>query len=115
MKKLIIAAILLITSSAFAAGVIQTDGQGQAIQGGAPNGFLSQLLTVNSTTVDMTNNIYWSLYSTTACKYRIMPTTAKGVYPAFTIPASERVSFVVNQNTKFINFSGCTSGELSRQ
>jgi len=114
--KTLILAILLIASTAFAGGALEKDASNQlAIQGFAPNGLLSQVLTVNSTTIDMSNSLYWSLYSTTACKYRMMPTSAKGAYPQFTVPASERIGFVINRNTAFTNFSGCPSGELSRQ
>ena len=116
MKKLITLALVLMATAAFAGGTLERDGSNSAIiQGYAPDGLKSQILTVNSTTIDMTNDLYWSLYSTTACKFRQMPTSAKGAYPQFTVPASERIGFVVHKNTKFVNYSGCTSGELNRQ
>lgn len=85
------------------------------VQGAAPNGLLSQLLTVASTTIDLTGSLWWNLDSPTACKYRLMPTTAKSTYPQFTVHADTPIGWVVNKLTPFINFSGCTSGGLSRQ
>lgn len=114
MKKLIILAVLLVASQVFAEGLLQQTENMKDIQGAAPNGYLSQVLTVNSTTIDMSSNLWWGMYAPTACKFRLLPTTAKAAYPAFTMPATTLTGFLVNKNTKFVNFSGCTSGELYR-
>ena len=113
MKKLAIA-LVLIATSCFAGGLEIVDRI--PVQGAAPNGFLSRLLTVNSTTIDLSKNIWWGLYApSTGCKYRIMPTSAKGSYPQFTAIDGTITSRVRNSATKFVNFSGCTLAELEIQ
>ena len=114
MKKLIIIMIVLASCNAFAAGVLQRDMGLAPVQMAAPNPYESQLLTVYSTTIDVSANIGWVLYSPTACKFRVLPTSAKSTFPAFTAPALATTSQAVHTNTKFANFSGCASGELSR-
>lgn len=107
--------LLFIPSLAFAAhpGMMENDSNGRPMQGAAPNGLLSQTLTVNSTTIEM--NLWWGMYTPVDCKVRIMPTTAKGSYPQFTALSGTFTSRLVNRLTPFINFSGCTGGELQRQ
>jgi len=117
MKSLFLLLVLAAATSAGAAetGYLERDYSGTVLQGGAPNGLLSQTLTINSTTIDGTNSIWWSLYSPAACKVRLMPTSVTGSYPQFTAPVGVSLSRFVNKVTPFINFSGCTSGELQRQ
>lgn len=112
MKKILILALLLFASSAFAIlPDLPRDGGGQKLQGFAP-GKRSQALTVNSVTTS--GDIGWSVYSPTACKFRAMSTATKaGVQ--FTIPVNTTIERRVNVSAPFINFSGCTSGELQRQ
>jgi len=92
MKRALILSVFMLclaVTGAFAIGDLPTTTNGSWIQGPAPNGLLSQFLTVNSTTIDMSNNTWWSIMAPAAgCKYRILPTTAKGSYPAFTAPAT---------------------------
>lgn len=113
MKKLIIA-LLLLPTLAFAT-LLQKDSNGYVMQGAAPDGTLSQTLTVNSVTIDMSSNLWWGLYAPTACKVRLMPTTAKASYPTFTAPINTLTQRYINKLTPFVNFSGCTNGELQRQ
>ena len=119
MKKLIILALVLIASTAFAAGTIEKTGEGNIpIQGFAPNGTLGQALTVNSTTVPMVGRMAFGVFvpsTTTGCKLRMMPTTAKSTYRQATVPDSTWNVRVVNSASPFANFSGCTSGELTIQ
>jgi hypothetical protein len=112
MKKLILI-LLLIPTISFAT-LLSKDGNGNIVQGAAPDGLLSQTLTINSATIDMSSNLWWGLYAPTACKVRLMPTTAKGAYPTFTAPVNTLTQRYINRNTPFVNFSGCTSGELQR-
>ena len=112
MKKLILI-LLLIPALSFAA-TLPKDENGNTIQAPAPNGELSQTLAVVSTTIDMTSNIWWNLYAPAACKIRLQPTTAKGAYPQFTAPINTNTSRHINRATPFVNFSGCTGGELQR-
>jgi len=117
MKKFILLLALVAATPALAAetGFLERDHNGAVLQGGAPNGLLSQTLTVYSTTVDGTGSIWWALYPQADCKVRLMPTSAKGSYPQFTAPGTTTTSRLVNKVTPFINFSGCTGGELQRQ
>lgn len=117
MKKFVFLLALLLSTSAFAAekGFLERDLNGAAVQGGAPNGLLSQTLTLNPATIDASGSLWWSLYAPVACKVRLMPTSANGAYPQFTAPAGVTTSRYVNRATPFVNFSGCTGGELQRQ
>lgn len=117
MKKLIILVIcLLFTVCAWAGSTLPRDdsGNGTIIQGPAPDGLLSQFLTVNSTTINMTDRIWWQVTSPVDCKYRLLPTATatKGSYPAFTITAGTPKSMVVHRNSRFVSYSGCALGEL---
>lgn len=118
MKKLIIVALVLVASTSFAAGFLERDRDTVRIQGFAPDGTLGQALTVNSTTVDMTNALAFGVYvpsTTTTCKVRTMLTTAKGSNRQRTVPDSVWNIQLVNKATPYANFSGCTSGELTIQ
>lgn len=117
MKRIIVAAIIFatFTTVAWGSGLLPKDLNGNIIQGGAPNPFLVQILTVNSTTIDVSNNVWWTLYAPTACKYRIMDTTDVTGHPLLTAPALERTSELIHVNTKFVRYTGCTLGELRRQ
>ena len=119
MKKLFITAVMILATATtiFAAGIMERDLNRNIIQGAAPDGNLSQLLTVNATTIDMTSTLWWDLYPpSTGCKYRLMPlsTSTKSLYPQFTVPDGTKTGYVINRNTAFVNFSGCTSAELQR-
>lgn len=80
----------------------------------APNGKKDVALTVNSTTVDMRLDNGWATWTPTACSYRTMSTATKAGLTR-TLPANTYNQRYVNSKTPFINFSGCTSGELQRQ
>lgn len=80
----------------------------------APNGKKDRALTVNSTTVDMRLDNGWATYTPTGCSYRTMSTATKAGLKR-TLPANTYNQRYVNLKTPFINFSGCTSGELQRQ
>lgn len=114
MKKLITLFLILIATTAFANGLLEKDRNGYMVQAFAPDGTLSQTLTVNSIFVDMSDSVYWNLYAPTACKIRITPTAAKGAYPVFTAAANLNTGKAVNRKTPFVNFTGCTDGELQR-
>ena len=90
------------------------DGAGQKVQNFAPDGGKTLLLTIASTPVDMTGDLGWQLYSPTACKYRLMPTAVKAG-SALTVPVTTSIERRVNSATPFLNFTGCTNGELQRQ
>lgn len=118
MKKFALCFVLcLIPLAAWAAstGLLEKDLNFNVIQADAPNGMLSQQLTVNTATVDLTNSLWWELYSPTACKYRIMDTSDKTGHPQFSTATAERIQHHVNKATPFLNLSGCTNGELLRQ
>lgn len=112
-----IAAVLVMAVTAMAGGFLELDASNQRdIQGFAPNGSLGQTLTVNSVTVDMTGSLAYGLYApSTGCKVRSMATSAKGTNLQRTVLDSQWTVRVVNRATPFVNFSGCTSGELAIQ
>ena len=111
MKRIITLVLLLIATSAFANGTMPTDSLGNKWPVFSPNGATAVLLTVNSTTFDMTSYFAYSIIGTAAtCKMRLMPTSAKGAYVSISIPAASYMTFAVNQATPFLNLSGCTGG-----
>lgn len=116
MLKFILLVVLTLCSCLPAFAVLPDDGGGTKIQLFAPNGMQSQLLTINSVTIDMTRNHMWLLYSPTACKVRYHPTAIKSSsYIAVTIPVTTFINRGVHKSTPFITFSGCTNGELQRE
>jgi hypothetical protein len=116
MKKLLAALILVaLASIAYAAKPgLPIDYFGIRVQGFAPDGKKNQALTVNTATVDTSNDITWSAYTPTACKFRLMSTITKAG-AAQTMAANATTQRNVNMSTPFLNLSGCTSGELTRQ
>jgi hypothetical protein len=119
MKKIILlaVAVLMTATSALAAisnPAMPVSRQGYGVQQFAPISTKGAALTVASTTVDMSADLQWEFYGTTACKYRTMPTSTKAGF-AMTLPANAFTSRAVNKAAPFVNFSGCTSGEYTRQ
>lgn len=115
MKKLsLILAVLACAASAAASQYLQPAVNG-TVQGFAPDGTLSQALTVNSVTIDLSTSIAFGVYSPSDCIARVLPTSAKGSYPSFTVPGGNWLIRVRNQATPFLNLSGCTNGHLQRQ
>jgi hypothetical protein len=116
MKKLIVAIFLLCSASAFANGVLQMNGNMNVpIQGFAPNGLSSALLTVNNVTYDMTNYLAFSVYSPADCKIRLTATSSRNGSISEPVIGGQWNTIVVNSSTPFASFSGCTSGYLRRQ
>lgn len=115
MKKFILIAFLVaIAATAYAAKPgLPVDGGGIRVMGFAPDGKKDITLAVTSQTVDMRNDLAWSQYAPGACKFRSMTTATKAGL-ARTLPATTWNQRNVNASTPFINFSGCTSGELQR-
>ena len=115
MKKLIIAAILLTATSAFAAGFLQQDASQQTkIQGFAPNGLYSAVLTVNSTEFDFSSFLAYSVYAPADCKVRIKDSTTKTNHIQEPILGGQWNTIVVNKATPFADISGCTSGVIRK-
>jgi len=115
MKKLIIIAFLMRASTVFAAGNFQTDVDKRPIQGFAPDGSISEALTVTSVTFNLTNRLAFGIYCPSDCKLRTMSTSAKGSNKQRTIPGGTWHIEVVNKETPFANISGATSGEATFQ
>lgn len=118
MKKIMAVLIVLaLATNVFAAGgLMEPDGNRRPINGAAPNGLYSVIMTVNSATIDLSDDLWWGVYAPSAgCKFRLLPTSAKGSYPAFTVPDGQLFGFVVNRATPFLNLSGCTLAERYRQ
>jgi hypothetical protein len=113
--SLLLALIFLIASICFAARPeLPRDLAGTKLQGFAPNGNKTTSLTVYKQTVNMSEDIAWRAYTPTACKFRSMSTTTQRGATQ-TLPANTATNMVVNTTTPFINFTGCTNGELQRQ
>ena len=111
MRKLIIAALLMMASTAFAGGFMPRDSDKVKAPLFSPDGTTAALLTIASTTTDVTNSFMYSVIGTAAtCKMRLMPTSAKGAYVAITVPAASYLTYAVNPATPFLNLSGCTGG-----
>jgi len=115
------AAALLVTSIAYSAESTLVGGD-RPVQTFAPNGSLSQILTVVSTNVDLRDNVMWALHAYSAdCNYRLMPSNltgdAKIPYQAIPITTTGKTIIVRAKNpaTPFLNLSGCTNNFLERQ
>jgi len=112
MKKLIIIALLAVATSAFAAGPLEKDTRyNTPIQGFAPNGLLSALLTVNSTTINASSLLGLSIYSPIDCKIRLMATASKTGSISHTLLGGQRTTVIINRATPFVNLSTCTGGD----
>lgn len=90
------------------------DAAGVKIQSHADDGKKEQALTVASTTIDMSNDVSWRVYVPADCKFRTMSTSTKAGLQKTLSTMPGGFGMVVNHRTPFTNFSGCTSGELSR-
>ena len=116
MKKLILlACVLCCVSIAYAdRSELVRDAVGAKVQGFASNGRGDVALTAKSVTVDMSNEIAWSAYVTGGCKFRTMTTATKAGMTR-TLPAATWMTRNIHPRSQFINFTGCTNGELQRQ
>lgn len=107
---------LMVSSVAVAGGFMERDSDKVAVQGFAPDGTLSQLLTVNSVTFDMSKRLAYGVYAPSAgCKVRSMATSAKGANVQRTVIDGQVTVRVVNRASPFVNFSGCTAAEIDIQ
>lgn len=116
MKKIFLAILVVCcAATAFAAKAnMPVDGLGIRVNEFAPSGKKSVLLTVNSQTINATDDLHYSVYSPTACSFRLMSTQTKAGIK-HTLPANATTTRAVNPASPYLNFSGCTSGELQRQ
>lgn len=118
MKRLVTVAlfILVMVVPAYGAETSLVGGD-RPIQTFAPNGVLTQLLTVNSTTIDLSLYSMFGIYTptSTTCYMRMMPTTAKGAHVAATVPVTTWTLRAKNPATPFLNLSGCTAGYVQIQ
>jgi len=115
MKKIIIVALVLAASIAYAASPLPgTDGNRGNVTTFAPNGSKDGTTSKVSTTVDMRNDAKWIFYGMSTCSYRAMPTSTKSG-SLRKLPAATYIERGINPATPFINFTGCKSGEYQRQ
>jgi hypothetical protein len=126
MKTLIsfIVALSLMATAALATDLARVPGSvfsspsaPNAIQMFSPDGTKTTTLTVASTTVNLSNYIMFELESGsgTTCNVRSMATATKANQVTVFRVAGTRRTFAVNQNTPFVNFSGCTAGSYMIQ
>ena len=114
MKKLLIA-LLLFSSTAYAVSTLIPDPgvTNGAVQVMAPDSRAETDLTVYSTVVDMKGRLMWQAFSPGACTFRIMTTATKVYAHPRTLPAATWLLRGVGQKTgRFVNFTGCTNGQL---
>lgn len=116
MKKLLTLGLLLLASAALAAKPnLPADRGGQKLQGLAPDARKGSALGVASVTVDMTDDVGYTVYVPgSGCKFRTMSTATRAGNQR-TVPAGAWLERRIGAGSAFINFSGCTSGELQRQ
>lgn len=89
-----------------------------AVQIFGPNGAATDTLSVNPSTIDLTNYILYSIWSASGtCKARLMPlsTSTKASYTQVTIPNTTWHIRAKNYNTPFLNMSGCVGGFVEKQ
>jgi len=118
MKSIAIATIAAVLCLSFVALAtppeLPKDGAKIKIMAHAPSAGKDQILTVNSTTVDMSSDLSWGVYSPVDCKFRTMSTSTKvGVQK--TIPSGAWHVRGLRDRSRFVNYSGCTAAELERQ
>ncbi len=118
MKSIVLAVIVAVLCLSFASWAgkseLAKDGMKTKINGFAPDGSKDTTLSVASQTVDMSNDVAWSAYAPGDCKFRTMSTSTKAGAQK-TILGGQWTTRVVNPESPFLNYSGCTSGELERQ
>jgi hypothetical protein len=121
MKRILIIAFLLastVTAFAIESSLVGGD---KPVQAFAPNGALSAITSVNSSVLDLSENVQWALYSGSGtCFYRSMPTNIpktsyRGAY--LKVPVSNTTWHIRAKNpaTPFVNISGCVAGFTERQ
>jgi len=117
MKTVIVMVFLVFSVSlAFASGSLEVDSKhGMPIQGFAPNGLYSGLLTVNSITIDGTTRMALDIYSPIDAKIRLMATTSKTGSVSHTLIGGQRTTIIINRATPFVNISGATGGDYMAQ
>ncbi len=120
-----IIAVLSLTVSAFATDLARVPflflsgpNAPTAIQFFAPDGSLTQALSVASKTVNLSNNVLYGAYSGSGtCFIRLMPlsTSVKANYTQVPVPNTLWHVRAVNTKTPFANFSGCVAGYVQIQ
>ena len=90
------------------------DGMKTKITAHAPDARKDVTLTVNSQTVDMTNDISWSASGASDCSYRSMSTATKaGVQKP--LYGGQWNTRAIGASSVHMNYSGCTGWVLERQ
>lgn len=118
MKRIVtVVLFVLVAVGAVHAAETSLVGGDRPIQTFAPNGILTRLLTVNSTTIDLSLYSMFGVYTpaATTCFMRMMPTTAKGAHVAATVPVTTWTIRAKNPATPYLNVSGCTAGYVQIQ
>lgn len=118
MRNLIIACFLVAALSSWAYAVkpkLPRDYEGQKIQDFAPDGSQARTLTVNSTTVDMHNNVKYAVFALqSSAKFRLQSTVTK-VGTLRYLPKGNVYQRAVNDKTAFISISSATNTVLELQ
>ena len=102
--------LALLAASAWSALRHDNLGNGEAVQGFAPDRTKSATLAVGQTNKSMATVLAWRVYSPVACKYRLQSTATRAGVQA-TIPATTDVTRIAHPAVPFVNFSGCTGAD----
>lgn len=117
-KLFVLALVLLVAGAAYGAQLSRDTGyRGIEIQGAAWDGTKTVVLTAASTIVDLSADIAYAAYTTAAtCYVRLMPmaNSNKAAYIKVPVLSETWDTAVVNKNTPFANYSGCSGGFLKR-
>ena len=110
---LLIIAALCLAVSAYAA-TLPRDGEGQKVQAPSWDATLSQsILTTASQNITISARIWYEFTAATDCKARLMNTTTKATWPAFSLYAKQsfrgsNASNTASAKAIYLNVSGCT-------
>ena len=112
---LVVVAVVLVAGQAFARGPLETDTEkAAAINGFAPSGLRSVVLTLYSAWFDMTKYAAFSATAPADCKMRLAATQSKSGTVSEPVYGNQWNTVVVSSETPWVNYSGCASGVLRR-
>ena len=123
MRRFIIFIVMVLLLATQAAPYLQAASEpryvgGTLVQGAAPDPSDEFSYTVLSDVrgyFDLSGKIWWEIWSPKDCKGWILSSQSMTGKRSFTIPAYERISYVVNPKSTFFGYSSCTGLEIKSQ
>ena len=119
MKNLYLLACLLLLAAgmAYADAIpsLQRDGDRTAVQGPAPKGELTTVLTAPGTVVDMSTSLGGGLYSSVDCRVRYLPAanSTKSGYVQSVVPGGQYYIRIVNKPVPSAGYTGSVFWHIS--